>query len=56
MRKLKAVLYWVTLIPPVFDIVRSVIIGIRDGVKKGLADIKEAEQKAAFERANNGNV
>lgn len=56
MRK-NSLLYWLTVIPAIIDALRGAYIG----VKKGLEDIKaekvekkEAEQKAAFDRANRG--
>jgi len=45
------VLYVVSVIPGIVDTVKGII----QGVRKGLADIKEAEQKAAFKKANDGN-
>ena len=43
------VMYVLSVIPVIVDSVKGVILGVR----KGLADIKEAEQKEAFRKANN---
>lgn len=56
MRKLKNILYWVTVIPPILDAVRGLIIGIQ----KGLSDIKNAtrlkeEQERKFNESNRDN-
>lgn len=52
-KKIKNVLYWITVIPAIIDIIKGVVTG----VKKGLKDIKEKkdkEQNEAFEKANRG--
>lgn len=55
MRKIKIVLYWVTVLPAVIDAIKGAV----SGIKKGLEDIKDlnakakaAENKDAFDRAN----
>lgn len=57
MRKVKIVLYWITVLPALLDAIKGAVIGI----KKGLDDIKDlkanakaAEQNEAFEKANRG--
>jgi len=46
MRKIKIVLYWVTLIPPIIDIITGAI----NGVKKGITDLKNGETNALQEQ------
>lgn len=56
MRKLKQVLYIISIIPPIVDLVRGAYLGL----KKGIEDIthgntREAERQAAeWEKANKG--
>lgn len=55
MRKVKIVLYWITVLPAVLDALK----GAYNGIKKGLEDIKDlnakskaAENQRAFDEAN----
>lgn len=48
MRKIKLVLYWITIIPPVVD----AIVGAISGLKKGLQDIREKHEKDKWHSAN----
>ena len=51
MRKVKAVLYWLSVVPVVIDLVKGAI----SGVKKGLEDIRKKaddEMQKRFDIAN----
>lgn len=56
MKRFKQVLYWITLIPPLMDIITGAI----NGVKQGLEDIKTGktrhavDQQRKWEDANRG--
>lgn len=55
MRKVRLVLYWLTAIGPIVDIITGAI----NGVRKGLEDIKtnaakNEEQQAKWDKANRG--
>lgn len=56
MKRARQLLYWITLIPPIIDIVTGAITG----VKKGLEDIKSGrtrhalDQQRKWEDANRG--
>jgi len=48
MKKIKLVLYWISVIPVIIDCVKGAIVG----VKKGLADLKDERQQRAFDKSN----
>lgn len=50
MRKVRVVLYWLSVIPVIIDLVKGAVTG----VKKGLADIKEQEQIELWRKVNKG--
>lgn len=56
MKRVKQIFYWITLIPPLIDIITGAI----NGVKKGLEDIKTGntrnalDQQRKWEDANRG--
>lgn len=55
MKKLKVIIYWLTAIGPIIDIITGAI----NGVKKGIEDIhtnaaKNERQQADWEKANQG--
>ena len=50
MKKIKVVLYWLAVVPVIVDLVKGAI----SGVKKGLVDLKLAEQEAQWHKANHG--
>lgn len=45
-KRFKQVIYWITLIPPLID----VITGAINGVKKGLEDIKTGNTRHAYDQ------
>jgi len=48
MRKIKLIIYWITLIPPIVDVVKGAI----SGLKLGLQDIREKHENEKWHRAN----
>ncbi|WNK14113.1 MAG: hypothetical protein [Microvirus sp.] len=48
MKQLKLILYWITLIPPVVDMVKGAIAGL----KLGLQDIRDKHEKGKWDQAN----
>lgn len=51
MKKAKAVMYWLTIIPPLIDLIRGAV----RGVQLGLEDIKrkaEVDMEERFDKAN----
>lgn len=56
MKRLRIVLYWISIIPPVVDLFR----GAYEGLRKGLEDIKQGRtlrddaQQQKWEEANRG--
>lgn len=51
MKKIKLILYWVSVVPVIIDLVKGAI----NGVNKGLQDIKEQEQQALWLKVNKPN-
>jgi len=52
MKKIKLYLYWISVIPPILDLIRGAV----RGVKMGLADLERERENARFDKANNGSV
>lgn len=48
MRKIKLILYWITLIPPIVDLVQ----GAFNGLKAGLKDLREQRENERWRQAN----
>lgn len=51
MKKAKAVMYWLTIIPPLIDLIRGAV----RGVQLGLEDIKRKADDEMTERFNKAN-
>ncbi|QXP44163.1 MAG: hypothetical protein [Arizlama microvirus] len=53
MKKIRVVFYWISILPPLIDL----IIGAINGVKKGIQDIKDkknSEQQELWQQVNAG--
>lgn len=51
MKKFRVFLYWVSVIPPLFDVLKGAVIG----VKKGLEDIRQKADKDMQDKFDQAN-
>lgn len=55
MKKIRVVFYWLSIIPPLIDIVKGAILGISKGVEDAKTGARRVEaQQAEWEKANRG--